>query len=104
MVFSIIGMLCFIVAIVGFMVVIKRRQDKNDEKSAENDCEKIQEKKWNAMILTKMLKHYSYLEFYAYFRSFPLWIIFMITHELQIVIPETDQNMPSNLKWITENE
>jgi len=45
MVFSIIGMLCFIVAIVGFMVIIKRRQDKNDEKSAKNDCEKIPEKK-----------------------------------------------------------
>ena len=45
MVFSIIGMLCFIVAIVGFMVIIKRRQDKNDEKSANNDCEKIPEKK-----------------------------------------------------------
>ena len=45
MVFSIIGMLCFIVAIVGFMIIIKRRQDKNDEKSAKNECEKMPEKK-----------------------------------------------------------
>ena len=46
MVFSIIGMLCFIVAIVGFMVIIKRKQDEKDEKAIKNaDCEKMPPKK-----------------------------------------------------------
>ena len=69
MVFSIIGMLCFIVAIVGFMVIIKRRQDKNDEKSAKNDCEKMPEKKWFVFILTKDAENYPHLEFDAYWGS-----------------------------------
>ena len=68
MVFSIIGMLCFIVAIVGFMVIIKRRQDKNEEKSAKNDCEKMPEKKWIAF-LCKNAKNYPYLEFDAHLGS-----------------------------------
>ena len=46
MVFSIIGMLCFIVAIVGFMVIIKRKQDEKDEEAIKNaDCEKMPPKK-----------------------------------------------------------
>lgn len=45
MIFSIVGMLCFIVAIVGFMIIIKNRQDKNDDKIEKNDSEKLPEKK-----------------------------------------------------------